>query len=108
MTPIQIIVLLLATWRITSLFVSESGPFFVFRKIRTLSGIAHDELGGVAMIPDTLFAQIVSCAWCCSVYVGAFWTLLYVLLPLIAPWLALPFALSAGAIFLHLLIEKSK
>jgi hypothetical protein len=89
----------LATWRISSLLVDEPGPFRMFIKLRNMVGITHDMDDNVAMVPDTFFAGILSCVWCCSIWVGIFWTVMY-FVPY-SLFLALPFALSAVAIKLH-------
>lgn len=90
----------LATWRVTSLFVSEAGPANIFRRVRELAGITHDENGRVVMIPDRFFAQLFSCVWCCSVWVGLFWFLAWLLFPKLSLYAAIPFALSAFAIWM--------
>jgi hypothetical protein len=86
----------LATWRISSLLVDEPGPFRMFIKLRIMVGITHDMDDNVAMVPDTFLAGILSCIWCCSIWVGLFWTLMQ-FVPY-SLYLALPFALSAAAI----------
>lgn len=73
----------MATWRISSLLVNEEGPLELFARLRLL----------VSGITDLL-----TCIWCCSVWVGIGFTALYWYLPAVAFWVALPFALSAGAI----------
>lgn len=98
----------LATWRIASLFVHEDGPFFIFRKIRTWAGIAHDEWGGKYQIPDTFFAQLLSCVWCSSLWVGGALALLYYYSITLAFYASLPFALSAAAIWFEKYFEGNR
>lgn len=100
-------VLALATWRISVMLVREAGPFFVFKKIRELTGIAHDPDGNVLKVPDTFFAGLLSCVWCTSVWVGALWTLEWYLSNGIMFWVAVPFSLSAGAIVFDRLFDRS-
>ena len=100
MNLVEFVIFGLATWRISSLFVDEPGPFRIFIRIRELAGITHDMDDNVAMIPDGFFPGILSCVWCSSIWLGLFWTLMYLLVPF-ALYLALPFALSAAAIKLH-------
>ena len=88
----------LAVWRISSLIVSEDGPFRAFRFLRTLTGIQHDAEGHVYAIPDTLPAKLFSCLWCSSVWVSGGLALLHYFSSAIAFYLALWMALSAIAI----------
>lgn len=89
------VVLALATWRVSSLLVNEDGPFGIFDRIRSL----HE--------PDSQVAEVLSCVWCTSIYVGAFWTILFFVSPL-ALWFAIPFALSCITIVVHLFVERLK
>jgi hypothetical protein len=109
MSFIFLVILGLATWRVSSLFVNEQGPFNMFVKIRELAGIQHyPEDFSIVQIPDRLFAQILSCVWCMSMYVGIFWTILYFVHPGLALGLSLPFALSAMGILINMVVEKLK
>jgi hypothetical protein len=101
MTLVAVIILSLATWRISSLLTKEAGPFAVFKRARELTGITHDDNGDIVMIPDRFFAQLLSCVWCTSVWVAIGWVILWVILPQACVYVALPFALSAAAIVLE-------
>lgn len=90
----EFIVFALATWRVTSLLVWENGPFEVFAKLRHGLGVRYDE-SSVAY-GTNWFAKGVVCPACASVWFGIGWAIAYVLWE--PSWLiALPFALSAGA-----------
>lgn len=91
MKPLDAATITLATWRISSLFVEERGPFDIFTRVREAFGFEHDEDGKVIVAPDN---HLLGCVWCFSVWVGA------VLCILPAP-LSRPFAASAMTIFLH-------
>lgn len=80
---LTLLVLILATWRISSLLVSEDGPFKIFARFRILI---------------IRFTEVFSCLWCASIWIGLGFTILYTRAPEVAFWIALPFALSAGAI----------
>lgn len=67
----------LATWRLTSLLVRERGPWNVFVRLRARAGISHDELGQPLEVPDNVLAGILSCTWCCSVWVAIPWAIFY-------------------------------
>lgn len=105
MTLTTFLILSLATWRIANMFVWESGPFNIFRKIRHLTGIAHEDDGTPFLIPDLFFAKLLSCVWCSSVWVGFGWFLLWLLLPDISVLCALPFAFSTGAIIVDKIVK---
>jgi hypothetical protein len=92
---LEFVVLALATWRLTSLLVWEDGPFEVFAKLRHFLGVRYDERS----MPEgtNWFAKGVICPACASVWFGVGWAVAYWLWPDVW-WIALPFALSAGAI----------
>jgi hypothetical protein len=101
MTFLTFSVLGLATWRIASLLVNEAGPFHIFTKIRKLVGIQHDSNEKVLIVPDRFLAGVLSCVWCCSIYIGFFWLIVWLILPVPAFWVACGFALSALAIVIN-------
>ena len=91
------VILSLATWRVSKLLTGEAGPFNVFLKIRKASGIVHLDYTPY-QIPDTFFAQLLSCVWCTSVWVGTLWFVAWYLAPKETELIAIPLALSAVAI----------
>jgi len=99
---IELLIYTLATWRVSSMLVNERGPGDMFLHLRELAGFEHDEDGIVTIIPETFIGGVLSCMWCCSVWVGLFFSAGALLWPLGAIWGATPLALSAGAI----LVEK--
>jgi hypothetical protein len=106
MEPIQLIIYALATWRIASLLVNEDGPWEIFRKIRiNIAGIGYDGFGRVSMVPDNLLAGILSCVWCCSVWIGTFMAIFWIISPSISFVFAFPLALSSLAIGYERLIR---
>ena len=70
------------------MLVEEDGPFDLFFKIRSRfkEGFFFDRLFG--------------CVWCLSVWVGAFLVFGAIINKTLTGWIALPFALSAVAIFI--------
>jgi len=95
------ILLSLATWRITSLLVHEDGPWDIFLRLRRRAGLEND-----IEIPAGFFPGVLSCIWCCSIWVGMGWTLLFWLVPGGVEWLALPFVFSALAIGWERLVKN--
>lgn len=102
----SLIVLGLATWRLSSLLVWEDGPFHLFARIRELAGIKHDEDGKPFMIPDRFWATLLSCVWCASVWVATGWFVLWIFLPKLTMLGATVFALSGAAIFFEQHIHR--
>jgi hypothetical protein len=95
----DIIILILTTWRLTSLLTSEDGPFGIFERLRKLAGVRYD--GDGLPFATNEVAKAFTCPWCLSVWVGAALAIAHYLLPTVAFWLALPFALSAGVIVIQ-------
>ena len=61
------IILGLATWRVSHMFVYEEGPFKLFVRIRELFGIKHDSDNIPIAWPDNC---VLTCVWCFSVWVA--------------------------------------
>ena len=95
----DLIVLALATWRIASLLAIEDGPGQAFAKFRRDAGVRYDDYS--QPYGTTELAKGILCIWCVSVWIAFFWAFLYWICPGVAFWLALPFALSAGAILVE-------
>ena len=93
----ELLILVLATWRLASMFVSEDGPFDVFRRIRSLFGVTHHDDGSVAQIPDRTLAKLFTCMWCMSVWMAAAVYGLWFLAPVIV-WIL---GLSGGVIIVE-------
>jgi len=92
-------VLSLATWRISSFLVNELGPGELMEQFRAWIGVRYDERS--VRYGENVFAELFICVWCMSFWVGIAWSVLYVLAPSATPLLALPWALSAGAIMIE-------
>lgn len=109
MTLLQFIVFSLATWRVSSLFVNEDGPWFIFDKLRESVGIQRLTTAYQGyFVPKKFFPQLLSCVWCFSMYAGAGWVLFFFFLPTVAQWIAFPFAFSSVTIFVNLVVERLK
>lgn len=88
----------LATWRITSIVHGEG----IASPLRNKLGVTEvDEDPAHWFYPDTFIGRALSCFWCLSVWGGVAVTVMVVLFP---P-LIIPFALSAGAIFIKRSLE---
>lgn len=107
-TITHLAIFILAVWRLSSLFVKERGPFDVFVKLRELAGIRHDENMNPWIIPDNLFANILGCVWCFSVWAGLGVFTLALFFYDFALRLCTIFAFSAGAILLDIYVHESR
>lgn len=104
--PIDFFLLCLATWRLSSLLVNESGPFDMFLRVRKLAGIEHDDEKKPTIIHDRFFAGLLSCVWCTSIWVGAAMTAAWYAIPVITFYGCLALGLSAGAILVQELLRR--
>ncbi len=104
MKPMDVLILALATWRLTSLLVSEDGPLEVFAKLRHLCGVRLDEQS--CAYGTNWLAKGLCCVFCVSTWTGFVWAALYLWLGQGIVWLALPLALSAGAIVIQSFVNR--
>lgn len=84
----------LATWRLTSLLVSERGPLNIFEKLRERAGIGHHE-HEPTFYPGTQIGDFFNCFWCVSMWCSALVTVLLLVVSL--PWWAYPLLWLAGS-----------
>lgn len=77
---LQAFIVGLATWRISSFFVAEEGPFNVFVNMRNRCGIVVTD-DGLQMAPETQMAKLLSCVWCFSTWAAPVMWLLYLYIP---------------------------
>ena len=101
MTLVDVLVLALATWRLTSLLLNERGPWALLARLRALGGVEHDRDGEPVSWPATEVGTLLGCHWCSSVWVGLGLAGLYLLAPGLALVLSLPLALSAAVILVQ-------
>lgn len=97
---IDFLILSLATWRISSLFMEERGAFDIFLRIRKLAGIKYDNNHEITEWPDKFFPNLLSCVKCTSLWIGIGLFLFWLTAPNIAIYFAFPFALSTLAILI--------
>ena len=93
------VVLALATWRVSSLFVAEAGPANVFGRLRSAVGVIADANGRA--VATNIVAGVFVCVWCFSVWAGSALAVAYIVAPPVCLAGAFPFALSAVAVILH-------
>ena len=106
MTFLDLTLLGLATWRTTSLLSCENGPYDFLLKLRHKLGVRYSPEPPYAPYGTNELAKGLVCPWCASVWIGAFWTVVYLLAPEAALILALPLALSSLAILWEEVVRK--
>ena len=94
---LQLPLVALAAWRLAVLLVLEGGPGGIFRRLRSLVGIEHDDGGAPTSWPEHLPGSLFTCVWCLS-----FWTtlLLYGIL-LVAPYVVVVLGTWGAATYLE-------
>jgi len=103
----MILLYCLATYRISSMLSSESGPFGIFDKFRYFIGVRYNEYS----IPygTNVVAKGVLCLWCNSVWVGILVTLSHLLIgQLYTTYICFPLSLSASAIIINSIVDGEK
>jgi len=100
---IDILILALATWRLSHLLALEDGPWHILTRVRKLAGERLTEAG--VPYAATHLAEGVTCLWCNSMWFGCVFAILFATCGRIALVIALPFALSAAAIVIDSGIE---
>lgn len=102
LTPLSLLLLALATWRLSAMISYEVGPWRLFVRLRSIAGIIPDPEDGspAGWNADSFLAVLFGCLWCVSVWIGAGLLLLVAVWPP-ALWIVGPLALSAGAILIE-------
>lgn len=63
---LDLLIGILATWRLTSLLHSEEGPFELFARFRDWAGVKYDEQS--RPVSGSQIGKMLSCFWCCSIW----------------------------------------
>ena len=86
---IDLAIMALATWRVSSLITSEDGPWDAFKCLRTKLGITHHDDGTIASIPEKTTAKLFGCLWCISVWMAGIIYVIWLFVPILAWILAI-------------------
>ncbi len=109
MDIVNLILLILATWRVSHMLVYEGGPFGWFQKMRDRLGVTNYievvvkegyDLHLEKCKSPNILGRLFCCLYCTSVWIAAGWFLLYALVP-DAQWLWWIAGISGGASLLH-------
>jgi hypothetical protein len=106
-SPLELLIVCAAVWRVSALLTRERGPFDLFLKLRGWAGISADDEGRPLTWNESNFwASLFSCAWCASVWLGTLATIGLWLAPSETVWLSMPLAISAAAILMDRLMTS--
>jgi hypothetical protein len=102
-SPMDFLLMGLATWRLASLLIDEDGPWDIFARLRYKAGVRYDEHS----VPygQNVLASLLTCMWCGSVWVGGAMAVAYLTVGSLTTLLCLPLALSAAAIVLSRMVR---
>ena len=93
LTFLNLLILSLAVYRLSSLFAFEDGPFSMFQKLRGFTGVVLDEDDEQEGTNEV--SKAIICPFCNSLWISLGLIAFFFLIPNITIILALPFALSA-------------
>lgn len=106
----------LASWRLSSLLRYEDGPYHIFNRFRSLIHLTNvDELpinqqivySDKEFIHDgNIFAEIVECIWCLSIWLGVMISIILVIGKVITLPIAFIYSLAISA--LTILIHNNR
>lgn len=96
---IDLLILGLATWRLTSLIVSEAGPWDLMAKFRHRIGIRYDDLS--QPYGTNVIASAMTCVWCFSVWIGLGMAGMFLIFGPYVIMACLPLSLSAMSILIE-------
>lgn len=102
---VDVLILSLAVWRISSLVSSEQGPWAMFEKYRQWMGVYYAP-DGTLIPPNNQLGKLIACPWCNSVWFSIIAVVLYVLFSTLIVWIALPLAMSAVAIIINTIVAE--
>lgn len=95
----DLLLVALATWRLTSLLLYEDGPWAAFHRLRAWAGVYR---GGEM----TTLAVLFSCVWCMSVWIGLLLATFAITCGRVADLALLALAASAITITLDGVVRK--
>lgn len=93
-----LIIAALATYRLTYLISSESGPADILGRMRSRMGVKYDQYSNA--YGTGWLSEGILCFYCTSVWVGIMIAIGLLLIPMITEAVCLPFALAGFASFL--------
>lgn len=101
---LDVLIMGLACWRIASMVVNEDGPWFVFDNMRRL--VRAGDYNDYPPPDRRWYIGIFECIWCCSMWVGIGFAVVYWFSPSLAVLVSVPFAISAWAVVINTVLER--
>lgn len=94
----------LATWRVSSLLVTEAGPFDIFQRLRDWLRVYPVKTGDeVVCQSESAAFGMFCCIWCMSVWISALMLAVHTVAPVVVWWLAV----SALAIVAQQVVHRA-
>ena len=100
---IDLLILGLATWRLSSLLVNEDGPWEILARMRVAVGIRYDQQS--QPYATTVLSELISCVFCVSIWMGLLLSAGYWLNARLTILVMSPFALSAMAVIIERVVS---
>jgi len=104
-SPVNLIVTILAIYRISAIISRERGPFDFAYRLRKAFGVKHENYFPMPQQTGVL-ATAISCMYCLPIYLGFIAAGLWLLSPGVALLLSFPFAVSEAVLLIMLITEK--
>jgi hypothetical protein len=106
MSTTEFLILSLATYRITNLFVddNEGGPRDILHTLRYYAGVRYDEKS--RKFGTNMFSRAMTCFWCFSVWVGVAVLVVSLIPKNVGLFILLPFSLSGAALIAKGYVDK--
>jgi hypothetical protein len=105
MAIVELVIAILATYRLAHLLPEDEGPFFIFTRIRSFTGtkamMENDELGHWANLDSGI-----NCVYCCGLYAAILSAILSKKGGKIGDLFLLVFAIAGGQSLLQKWSEK--
>ena len=81
MTILDILIIGVAAWRISVFVTSGVGPWQIAVKVRKAFDVQHDEEGEIVSSPTVGPGKMITCVWCVSLWIVAFFVPMYNFFP---------------------------
>lgn len=97
----ELLIAILATFRLVRLLVWDDGPGDVFKRLREKAGIRIEEgPPPIKIVEERFWAKFLSCYWCVGVWVGILVTILVAIDSSILDYLLFALAIAGGSAIL--------
>lgn len=101
-TPFNVFLVILAIWRLSSLFANEDGPFDIFKRLRLK---AKHLTQNVKLFNEFKLHEGLGCEWCNSIWFGTIITLFWIVFGDIVVTVLLPLSMSTAVISIKYVIH---